>query len=420
MVRRSGGRCTFLVVCVALGLIAASCSDSGSDPNATAFTIDGEATPAATSDDACPDDTVAVGPEGETITAMIEQAVEEDGLHSVLYRATKGGELIAAGAIGDNTTGVPLTQSAHFRNGNVAFAYVGTLLLLMAEAGELSLDDPLSRWLPDEDVPDADSVTLEMLANHTSGYPDYVPNDDFLDAFNADPFADFTPQELVEIGLSTPPFYEPGTAWNYSHTNFVLLGAALAEAGGAPLEDLLADRVLEPMGLADTAPVLTPELPDPALHTFTTERGVLEESTYWNPSWQTAPGAVVVTTICDMVASARSVGTGEILTEESFARMIAPTTAELGPPPPSCPEGVCRELNEEFYFGIGVIELGGWIIQTPQFGGAGALHAYLPEEDIAIAMVAVTGAEADPEVNYAQRTWAAMTTALTPDHTPPS
>lgn len=366
----------------------------------------------------CADEDVAVGSDGETIARIVESAVGDDDLTSVLYRVTRGGELIAAGAVGDTVTGIPVTQDLHFRNGNVAFAYMGTLLLLMAEEGVVSLDDTVADWLPDLDVPNADTVTLKMLVANTSGYPDYVPDQAFQDSFLGDPFEHFTPQQLIDYAFTSPPWYDPGTAWTYAHTNYVILGEALAAAGGKPLGDLLTEKVIVPMGLQSTTPVLTPLVPAPVLHTFSTERGMFEETTYWNPSWQTAPGSVIATDICDLVASAEAVGTGELLEPASFELMIAPDTADLAPPPSTCP--LCRQFDEEQYYGLGVIVRAGWIHQTPLFGGAGAVHAYLPSEELAVAVVAVTGEGSTPNTNYASRIWTSIARELTPENVPPT
>jgi CubicO group peptidase (beta-lactamase class C family) len=405
---------------LAVALLAAGCS--GDDDGARGG---GEGAPSATTVAAtpgasgrCADDDVRVGPDGDAIAGLVEQAVADEDLTSVIYRVERDGELIAAGAVGDNVTGVPATQDLHFRNGNVAFAYMGTLLLVMAEDGELALDDPVSRWLPDLDVPNADTVTLEMLVASTSGYPDYVPDETFQDTFLDDPFGSMSVDDLLGYAFATPPWYEPGTSWNYAHTNYVILGEALAAAGGKPLHELLTERVIEPMGLEGTTPVLTPEVPEPVLHTFSTERDVFEETTFWNPSWQTAPGSVVATNICDLVTSASAIGTGELLTDESFEQMVAGDTAELGPPPASCPSEVCRQFPEGTHYGLGVIVRNGWIHQTPLFGGAGGVHAYLPSEDLAVAMVAVTGQGSEVGVNHAQRIWQSIAGELTPDAVP--
>jgi|SRR5215211_720093 len=175
----------------------------------------------------CSSESVKRGAEGDTVVDVVQRLARENDLTSVLYRVTKGGDVVASGAYGDTLTGVPADPSLHFRIGNVAFGYMGTLLLRLVEDGKATLDDPISKWLPNTNLPSADTVTLRMLVQNTSGYPDYVSDDDFLNAFLANPFAQWTPEQLIDIALSTPPFYPPGTAWSYAHTNYVILGQAL-------------------------------------------------------------------------------------------------------------------------------------------------------------------------------------------------
>jgi len=400
----------------------ATASESGSSSSATASSSISDAAPSTGAPPAgsCQGGDVAAGSQKQTIVSTIEQEAANRGLTSVLYQVTKGGQLIASGAIGDNVTGVPVDQSVHFRNGNVVFAYLGQLLLLMADAGQVSLDDPVNKWLPDLQLPNADTVTLGMLARNTSGYPDYVAAADFVNAYEADPFKDYTPQDRLTYAFATPPLYPPGTAWSYAHTNYLILGQALEAAGHRPLGDLLTDEVITPLGLTDTRPVLTPELPVPVLHTFSTERGKLEETTFWNPSWQTPPGAVLATTICDMVASARAIGTGEILAPAAFAAFIADDPVQHQPPPAGCPQGVCHQFPATMHFGLGVQVLNGWITSTPLFAGQGSLTAYLPDQDLAVAIITVAGQTSQVNANDAQAIWKTLTTQLTPDHVPPN
>lgn len=398
---------------------AGSSSSTTSDTSASAASGTAAASAALAGIEDCETEKVAIGAEGDAIVATIEREAEQRGLTSVLFRVTKGEDLIASGAIGDSVTGVPVEHSMHFRNGAVAFAYMGTLLLLMTESGEVALDDTVAQWLPDLQVPNADTVTLEMLVRNTSGYPDYVPDNTFENDFNANPFQEFTAQDLLDYALAAPPHYDPGTAWSYAHTNYVILGAALEAAGGAPLSDLLADRVIRPMGLAETAAVHTPLLPEPVLHTYSTERGPLEETTFWNPSWQTAPGSVIATNICDMVTSARAIGTGRLLAPASFEAFTSDDSVEHQAPPAGCPESACREFPQGLIYALGVLVLNDWIVQTPLFGGQGSVHAYLPDDDLAVAMVAVTGKESEADVNHAQAIWTAIAAEVTPDHRPP-
>ena len=157
-----------------------------------------------------------------------------------------------------------------------------------------------SSWLPE--VPHSDEVTLGQLAQMTSGIEDYVQQPAFLQALLADPFRQWTPEELIAQVAELPLIYPPGTNWNYSHTNYVLLGLALETITGKPVAELLAEKVLEPLGLTNTVGHSTPEIPAPVLHAFSSERreyfGVpagqefYEESSFWNPSWTITAGAI--------------------------------------------------------------------------------------------------------------------------------
>jgi D-alanyl-D-alanine carboxypeptidase len=408
-----GSRIVTLVL-VALVLVGAACSstDDASDSGSESTTAED----ATTDGSGCAVESVANGPEGDTVVAVVEDLAEQNDLTSVIYRVTRGDEVVASGAYGDTLTGIPADPSLRFRIGNIAFGYMGTLLLTYVDDGEASLDDPVSRWLPDADLPSADEVTLRMLVQNTTGYPDYVRNDSFVDTFLDDPFREFTPDQLLEIGFSTPVLYPPGTAWSYAHTNYVILGQALEAIGGDDLGNLITSRILEPLDLDDTAPALTPEVPAPVMHSYSTERGVFEETTFWNPSWQTAPGSVITSTICDMATSAEAVGSGELLDEASYRALLTPAPESLAEQPPSC-QG-CRQWDENTFYGLGVISSDGWVFQAPLFGGAGGVGAYLPSEDLTVAVLAVAGPGTEPNANVARSIWEALADELTPANLP--
>lgn len=400
-----------------LALLGAACStdDEASAPDGTSSSSTaGATTPVVAA--GCSQD-VAAGPDTATIDEVVADAAAEDGLRSVVYAVSRDGELIAAGAIGESLPGEPASEAMHFRTGNVAYAYLGTLLLLMAEDGEVSLDTTVAELLPDLELEGTDEITLEMLIRNTSGWPDHVRTDEFLDAFEEDPFRTWTPDELVAIAAVQPTWYEPGTGWSYSHTGHVVLGEALATAVGQPLDELLAERIIAPMGLASTAPAEGVAVPAPVLHTFTAERGMWEESTSFNPSWQTAPGSVVTSNVCDLVVSAEQIGSGALLSDESYATLVSPSEAALGPQPEGCPPEACRQQSEDVYYALGVRLANGWVAQAPLFGGAGGVHAYLPEEGLAIAIQAAVGPDTPDDLgNPAEAIWADLAEALTPDH----
>src|SRR5947209_1879710 len=108
----------------------------------------------------------------DAVMRIVADVVKQSHLNAAIVRVSENGREITTLAVGDSMTGVPATPAMHFRNGAVAISYVSTLLLKLVDQKKISLDDKLSKWLPD--VPNSDRVTLRQLAQMTSGYVDYV------------------------------------------------------------------------------------------------------------------------------------------------------------------------------------------------------------------------------------------------------
>lgn len=379
-----------------------------------------QATPAAST----PED------QAEAIIAIARETQAKHDLKAVIVRVTIDGQEVVTTALGESMTGVPATPEMRFRNGAVAFAYLSTLLLRFVDQGVVGLDDTIDAWLPD--LPDADQVTLRMVTNNTAGYPDYVQNQTLLKELAEHPFRQWTNGELIEIGLSTPRLFAPGTNWDYSHTNFVILAEALAKIGGKPLDVLMKEQVLDPMGLRHTVASSTPAIPEPALHAFSSERrqplGIApgtrfyEESTYWNPSWTVAEGLVQTTDIVDVATTMAAVGEGTILSPESHQAQINPDMLGFGTPIAGC--AGCRTMNEQYNYGLGVVLHGKWILQNPLFSGYAAIGAYYPPGKLAVAVATTFGEESfDEQGNYTsgwQAIFEAIGAYLAPEATPAS
>lgn len=344
---------------------------------------------------------VTVLPEAQraAIEKLGAEALTTYDLKALLIHVIVDGEQLVSVAYGESMNGVPATPQMHLRNGAVSITYMSTLTLQYVDDGLITLDDPIGNWLPD--LPEADAVTVRMLLNMTSGYPDFVQNATFQKTFYDDPFAIYDSQQLIDFGLSTPRVFPPGENWDYSHTNYVILGLALEQIGGAPLADLLQERISAPLGLTGTQSSQTAQIPEPVLHAFSSERrsflGIpadtrfYEETTFWNPSWTLAPGSVQTSTIADMAVSALAFAEGTLLSSESHAAQIAPDLLGFGSPLEGCP--ACHTLADGYIYGLGIVLSGDWVLQNPLLAGYGSVAAGLPGHNVAIA-VATTFTEA--------------------------
>jgi CubicO group peptidase (beta-lactamase class C family) len=327
---------------------------------------------------------IAAAPGGSArahILALARAEMKRNDLNSVILSVKEGRHSIVTTALGKSMTDVRATTAMHFRIGSVAFPYLSTLLLRLRAEGRISLSDRLSRWFPK--LPHASQVTLAMLIETRSGYADYVAQPSFLRKLEANPFRQWTQQELISYGINPKLFGTPGK-FRYAHTNFVLLGMALAKATGEPLARLMRRQVLGPLGLTGTDITSTPKIPSPVLHAFTSERGKYEESTFWSPSWSCGTGEIMTSDITDLARTAAAIGTGALLSRSAY-RMQTAHISRLKP-------GV--------YYGMGLFLDHGWIIQNPSLNGFNAVFAYLPSRHITIAITTTLGPRSISGHNY--------------------
>jgi CubicO group peptidase (beta-lactamase class C family) len=366
------------------------------------------------------------------IEAVARESMDKHNLRALIVNVTKDGQDVYTGATGTSMTGVPATADMHFRSGSFGFTYIGQIFAKLVDQGEVSLDDPLSTWLPD--LPKADKITVKNLLNMTSGYADYVYQPSLQKDYYGDPFQQWTNEQLIDIGVSAPMLFEPGTNWAYSHTNYVLLGEVLEKITGKPMADVMQEYIIDSMDLTGTSTNgNTPAIPEPVLHSFSSERreflkipasvGFYEEATFWNPSWTTAEGAVLTSTISDLTRSMTIVGSGEQVSPEMYQQQVGQNLVGFGKADPTGKCEVCRENTEAGSYGLGVVLLGPWITQTMNFGGTGATSGYLPSDELTISVATTYEADAfDSEGSYANASsdiFAALTAALAPDQALP-
>src|SRR5271157_2799607 len=139
-----------------------------------------------------------------------------------------------------------------FRIGSVTKAFTGQVLASLAADGVVNLADPLTKYVPDFIAPLSEGgrpIRLVDLATHSAGLPREVPH---APGPPDNPFKNITREAFVAWLKANPLLFTPGTAASYSNFGFDLLAAALSAAAKKPYPDLVAERVLTPLSLADT------------------------------------------------------------------------------------------------------------------------------------------------------------------------
>ncbi|WP_051825359.1 serine hydrolase domain-containing protein [Kitasatospora aureofaciens] len=162
------------------------------------------------------------------------------------------------GRLGLAPVAPPCTPETVFELGSVTKTFTALLLAQMAARGELALDDRLEHHLPPDwrpaKVRSADPVRLLHLATHTSGLPRLPPGllASAAPAWFTNPYATYGEDQLRRGLARTTVRGRPGSRYGYSNYGVGLLGRLLAESGGLPYEELLAERVCGPLGLRST------------------------------------------------------------------------------------------------------------------------------------------------------------------------
>ena len=184
-----------------------------------------------------------------------ECVAEDDALRASLRGVAhvQGGSVVAVDSEGCGMRTLTTDEkkapaNALYRVGSVTKTYVAAAVLKLADQGVLSLDDTLARWVPG--VAHTEGVTLRHLLGHTSGVFNYTDDPAMQSGRTIGTPA--TQRELVALAEKHERNFEPGTAFEYSNTNYVLLGLVLEAATNKPLATDLRAALLEPLGLAAT------------------------------------------------------------------------------------------------------------------------------------------------------------------------
>jgi D-alanyl-D-alanine carboxypeptidase len=266
----------------------------------------------------------------EEITSQLDaflqsQVYSEGGLPKgaapglVLFVDTPEGRYLSAAGVSNLEDGTALKVDDRLEIGSNTKSMTIVLLMQLVEEGLLSLDDPLSKWLPEQAaaLPNGDQITLRQMAQHTAGLYDYADN--IIAAGIADPAAmeaGFTPAELVQDAAKNgSPYFAPGEEgkWHYSNTGYVLLGMIIEKITGEKLGDLFQSRIFDPLGMESAVLIEgVPQADEITTHGYWwTEDGERIDTTNWNASQGWAAGAAAMTAE-DLATYAKALPAGEL------------------------------------------------------------------------------------------------------------
>ena len=269
------------------------------------------------------------------------------------------GPYLNAAGVASMEEATPIMPGDRLEIGSNSKSFTIVLLMQLQEEGVLSLDDPLSQWLPEwaGKIPNGEQMTLHQLAQHTSGIWDY--GDAIIGEAAADPAKleqGYTPEELVQYAIDKgTPDFTPGEEgqWNYSNTGYILLGMVIEKAAGKSLGDLYKARIFDPLDLKTAA--LIEGVPEPGEITdgyWWTDDGKVSNTTDWNVSQGWAAGGIAMTAE-ELLTYAKALSAGDLFQDpDSLTQMLTFDPNGMGGMAP---------------YGLGLMVLGG--LAEPRYWG---------------------------------------------------
>jgi CubicO group peptidase (beta-lactamase class C family) len=304
--------------------------------------------------------------------ALLKQAYPAAGPGAAVI-VTDDGRVVYEGARGlaDIAANRPITAQTVFRMGSITKQFSAAIMLQLAAERKLSLDDKLSKFLPDFPKPGADATVAQLL-NHTVGVQSYTNIPGWMVEKNT--AQAYTTEEMIAQFKDLPSPSKPGEKWAYNNSGYVLVGAVIEKVTGKPWYQNVEERIARPLGLKTIRyGVLESETPNMAAG-YTDDQGKVAPAQKIHMSVPHAAGALIGS-VEDLAKWNAALHHGKVIPPAYYARMIARTRL---------PDGTTNDYG----FGIRNGELRG----HKSLGHGGGIFGfstdslYLPKEEVFVAV----------------------------------
>ncbi len=256
------------------------------------------------------------------IDAAITKQVNEQHVTGAAVGVYQDGALLVIKTYGlrDVAKNLPVDAATRFEIGSVTKQFTAAAILQLQEQGKLSIDDPLAKYLPS--FPHANEITLRQLLNQISGLPNYTSLPDITTAMATIPDA----TDKIVAYANKPLNFTPGTKWEYSNTNYWVLGKVVSRVSGMSYEDYVREHVFKPAGMTHSGFVSDESsFDDFAIPYWQGPKndGPTQPAPTMLESWPGGAGGIV-STVGDLAAWDIALATGKVISQDSFVLMSSP------------------------------------------------------------------------------------------------
>ena len=222
---------------------------------------------------------------------------------------------------------IPMPVDAVFEIGSVTKQFTAVSILQLRDSGKLSLDDNVTKWLPDFDTR-GNTVTLRRLLDHTSGIKGLTEMPEFGNLVSNGRF----PRDSAYALIKRYPFeFKTGEAQIYNNSAFWLLGLVVEKASGMSYEDYVEKKLFEPLGMKRSMYCNSAENIERRAHGYQVMGGLVRRAPTNVHTWPFSAGSIC-STAGDMVTWLQALHGGKVLSAKSYAELITPSRLNDGTP----------------------------------------------------------------------------------------
>ena len=316
------------------------------------------------------------------IDSIVRETMKSDHLVGTSIGVKKGGEVIVAKGYGyaDLENEVKATEHTVYRIGSITKQFTAASIMKLVETGRLSLEDDLTKFLPDYPT-NGHKVTIDRLLNHTSGIKAFTAMPEYREVMRQD----LSQEELTDIFSGVPFEFAPGDEYKYNNSAYFLLGTIIEKASGESYEDFLASHIWEPLGMLESHYLdNSPIVPNRAEGYEYRDGRVVND----DPISMRLPfsAGALGSSVTDLFTWQSALLNNRVVGESSYERMITPGSLNDGE-------------RLAYGYGLSVGEMGGHrkISHGGGINGFRTHLSYYPDDDLTIVVLTNTGS-ARPQV----------------------
>lgn len=285
---------------------------------------------------------------------------------------SRNGQIIYKKAFGLNNLelNVPLKTDHVFRIGSITKQFTATAILQLMEQGKLNLSDEIIKYIPDYPT-QGTRITIEHLLTHTSGIRDYASIRDTAKRISGD----VTPIQMIDFFKNQPMRFAPGTRWEYSNSNYYLLGFIIEKITGKPYGDYLENNFFKPLGMNHSSFASDINIVKNRVDGYTkNDKGNFQNAAYISMTHPYSSGSIL-STVEDLFKWQQAIQSYKLLKKENVDKAFTRYILSDG-----------KEANYGYGWRLGYIQESPSLWHGGLVNGFIAMSMYLPKENVFVAV----------------------------------